>query len=49
MNYKKSIILSAITLGLSLGANAQSPKFSLNGLGRSIINNDKLSMHYEVL
>ena len=43
MNYKKSIILSAITLGLSLGANAQSPKFSLNGLGRSIINNDKLS------
>jgi len=43
MNYKKSIILSAITLGLSLGANAQSPKFSLNGLGRSIINNDHLS------
>ena len=43
MNYKKSIILSAVTLGLSLGVNAQSSKFSLNGLGRSIINNDKLS------
>ena len=43
MNYKKSIILSAITLGLSLGVNAQSSKFSLNGLGRSIINNDNLS------
>jgi len=43
MNYKKSIILSAITLGLGFGANAQSPKFSLNGLGRSIINHDQLS------
>lgn len=43
MNYKKSIILSAITLGLGFGANAQSPKFSLNGLGRSVISNDRLS------
>lgn len=43
MNYKKSIIFSALTLGLSFGANAQEPKFSLNGLGRAVINNDKLS------
>jgi len=43
MNYKKSIILSVITLGLGFGATAQAPKFSLNGLGRSIINHDQLS------
>jgi len=43
MNYKKSIIYSAMSLGLAFVANAQSPDFSLNGLGRSIISNNSLS------
>lgn len=42
MNYKKSIIYSAISLGLTLGAQAQNPNYSLNGLGRSIITNSNL-------
>ncbi len=42
MNYKKSIIVSALSLGLTLGASAQGPKYSLNGLGRSIISNNTL-------
>ena len=43
MNYKKSIILSALSLGFSIGANAQGPQYSLNGLGRSIISDNGLS------
>ena len=43
MNYKKSIILSALSLGFSIGANAQGPQYSLNGLGRSIITDNGLS------
>lgn len=43
MNYKKSIIYSALSLGLISAVNAQSPEFSLNGLGRSIITNNTLS------
>lgn len=43
MNYKKSIIYSAMSLGLAFTANAQSPEYSLNGLGRSIISNNTLS------
>ena len=43
MNYKKSIILSALSLGVSIAVNAQSPQYSLNGLGRSIISDNDLS------
>ena len=43
MNYKKSIILSALSLGFSIGVNAQGPAYSLNGLGRSIITDNDLS------
>lgn len=46
MNYKKSILYSALSLGVVLGANAQSPDFSLNGLGRSIITNNTLSGNF---
>lgn len=43
MNYKKSIIYSALSLGLTISGVAQSPQYSLNGLGRSIISNNNLS------
>ncbi len=43
MNYKKSLIISAITLGIGVTGFAQSAKFDLNGLGRSILTNDVLS------
>jgi len=43
MNYKKSIIYSALSLGLTISGAAQSPQYSLNGLGRSIISNNNLS------
>ena len=42
MNYKKSLIYSALSLGLTIGVNAQGPAYSLNGLGRSIITNNSL-------
>jgi len=42
MNYKKSIIYSVCAISLTLGTKAQSPKYSLNGLGRSIITNSTL-------
>ncbi len=43
MNYKKSIIYSAMSLGLAFAANAQNPEYSINGLGRAIITNNSLS------
>jgi hypothetical protein len=43
MNYKKSIIYSALSLGLTISGVAQGPQYSLNGLGRSIISNNSLS------
>jgi hypothetical protein len=43
MNYKKSIIYSALSLGFGFFANAQGPEYSLNGLGRSIVTNNTLS------
>lgn len=43
MNYTKSLIISAITLGIGLTGYAQNAKFDLNGLGRSILTNDALS------
>ena len=43
MNYKKSLIISAITLGFGVSVNAQSAKFDLNGLGRSVLTNDAIS------
>lgn len=43
MNYKKSIIYSAMSLGLAFAANAQNPEYSINGLGRAIITNNALS------
>lgn len=43
MNYKKSLIYSALSLGFAFGVNAQGPDYSLNGLGRSIITNNALS------
>ena len=43
MNYKKSIIYSALSLGFGFVANAQGPEYSLNGLGRSIVTNNTLS------
>lgn len=46
MNYKKSILYTALSLSLSVAVNAQSPKFSLNGLGRSIITNNNLSGNF---
>jgi len=43
MNYKAKLITSAFILGLGLSANAQkASKFSLNGLGRSVITNNNL-------
>lgn len=43
MNYKAKLIASAFILGLGLSAKAQeSSKFTLNGLGRSIITNNNL-------
>ena len=42
MNYRKTIIYSALSLGFILGGNAQNTKYSLNGLGRSIITNNSL-------
>jgi len=43
MNYKAKLIASAFILGLGLSAQAQeSSKFTLNGLGRSIITNNEL-------
>lgn len=46
MNYKKSILYAALSLGLSITVTAQSPKFSLNGLGRSIIANNNLGGNF---
>ena len=46
MNYKKSILYTALSLGLSMTVTAQSPKFSLNGLGRSIITNNNLGGNF---
>ena len=43
MNYKKSIFYAAFSFGLGSFSIAQSPDFSLNGLGRSIISNNTLS------
>lgn len=43
MNYKKSLIISAFALGAGMMVNAQSAKFSLNGLGRSIVTNNSMS------
>lgn len=42
MNYKKSLIYSALSLGFAFAGNAQGPDYSLNGLGRSIISNNTL-------
>lgn len=46
MNYKKSLLYSVAALGLSYSGIAQSPDFSLNGLGRSIISNNNLGGNY---
>lgn len=43
MNYKKSLIITAITLGAGVMVNAQSAKFSLNGVGRSVLTNSNIS------
>jgi len=43
MNYKKSLIITAITLGASALVNAQSAKFTLNGLGRSVLTTNSIS------
>ena len=43
MNYKKSLIYSALSIGFAFVADAQGPEYSLNGLGRSIITNNALS------
>ena len=43
MNYKKSIIYSAMSLGLAFAAHAQNPEYSINGLGRAIVTNNALS------
>ncbi len=43
MNYKKSLLVTAIALGAGLISNAQSANFSLNGLGRSVLTSNKLS------
>jgi hypothetical protein len=43
INYKKSLIITALTLGAGVAVNAQSAKFNLNGVGRSILTNSEIS------
>lgn len=42
INYKKSLIITAFTLGAGVIVNAQSAKFNLNGLGRSVLTNSNI-------
>ena len=43
MNYKKYLTATALGFSLLSGAYGQSPKFTINGLGRSVVTNNNIS------
>jgi hypothetical protein len=43
INYKKTLIITALTLGAGVLAHGQSAKFNLNGVGRSVLSNNEIS------